>query len=279
MIKLDKDSNGIININNLNVNIDMFNPDRCGFNFVKDETRYFFKRSGKEETFKEIFASLVADKMGIEHANYDIATFGDNEGVVCNAVNKQDEEFISFGQIRSKLKISYRYDDSIDTMKKKILPKICLFNSKEELDKFINVFIFDILMANSDRNHGNTGFIKKGNNYRFSPLFDNEDIISSNAIDEHIYSFSVVNRKFDGLHHDTIIDFFNNKNYGYLLSDAIDNFNLEDLYDLVEEINQIYPNKFDKDYEIHVLSELKRNLQILKEYRYDYYNESKMLRR
>ena len=168
------------------------------------------------------------------------------------------------------------------------------YNKSSEMNK--NEYT-DMIKSNTEPYNNNIPLKKFNNNYNYN--YSNTEI--KDEINDYIepnrnkYNFKYKSKDelnyserkdykkntniFDGLNHDSIIDFFKNKNYGYLLSDAIDNFNLEDLYDLVEELNQIYPNKFDKDYEIHVLSELKRNLQILKEYRYDYYNEAKMLRR
>ena len=53
MIRLEKDSNGIININNLNVNVDIIKPQRSGLKFVKDDKTYFFKKGNKHVLFKE----------------------------------------------------------------------------------------------------------------------------------------------------------------------------------------------------------------------------------
>jgi hypothetical protein len=278
MIRLEKDSNGIININNLNVNVDIIKPQRSGLKFVKDDKTYFFKKCNNYCLFKELLASKVASTMGIKHACYEKATYNGEDGVICSAVNKGDEEFISLWDMKKILKLN-SVGNSIDSMNKRILPKICPTNKEEEFDKFMDIINFDILLGNSDRNVKNIGFIKSGDNYSIAPIFDNEEIANTLAIDEHSYSFDVTNRKFDGLNHDTIIDLFKNKNYGYYLSDALNVFSLYDLYDLVDNINSLYPNCFDKDFEIFILDEIKRNIKILKEYKYEYYDESKMLRK
>ena len=52
-----------------------------------------------------------------------------------SAVNKSDEEFISLWEMKKTLKLN-SVSNSIDSMNKKILPKVCPINKEEEFDKF-----------------------------------------------------------------------------------------------------------------------------------------------
>lgn len=88
-------------------------------------------------------------------------------------------------------------------------------NVEETIDRFWDMFIVDALIGNFDRHGGNWGFIKKDNQYRVAPVYDNgsslypklntdeklEAVLSSEEeIDQRIYKFptshiKVKNRK------------------------------------------------------------------------------------
>ena len=88
-------------------------------------------------------------------------------------------------------------------------------NVEETIDRFWDMFIVDALIGNFDRHGGNWGFIKKDNQYRIAPVYDNgsslypklntdeklEAVLSSEEeIDQRIYRFptshiKVKNRK------------------------------------------------------------------------------------
>lgn len=88
-------------------------------------------------------------------------------------------------------------------------------NVEETIDRFWDMFIVDALIGNFDRHGGNWGFIKRNNQYRIAPVYDNgsslypklntdeklEAVLSSEEeIDQRIYKFptshiKVKNRK------------------------------------------------------------------------------------
>jgi hypothetical protein len=156
MINLKKEENGIINIDNLNVNIDAFNPFRGNYKFVKNNQLYYFKVCDEKETFREVFACEFADKFKIDHAKYDIGVLDGNMGAISTSVHKLDEVYIPLTLISKKLNINCGYANTIETMDKKILPALCSYRKEEELTKYIRMFIFDILLANDDRHDENT---------------------------------------------------------------------------------------------------------------------------
>ena len=135
-------------------------------------------------------------------------------------------------------------------------------------------------MGNDDRNNCNIGFIKKDNEYRLSPLFDNGLIVNDPAIDKHLYSQGISKDKFENNYsNDVIEEFFLSKRYGYLLADELEKLNITDLYSLIDDINVKYKYEFDTDYELYVLKRLDKNLRVLNEYKKEFYDESKMLRK
>lgn len=270
MIKLEKDSNGIININNLNVNLDCLDPFSVKYRFVLNDKLYYFKSCGFEEIFNEIFACEFADKFNYEHAHYDVASLGYNIGVLSTSVYDLNEEFIPLGNITKFVHVNPSYINTIESMDKKILPKLCPFKKKEELIKYIRMFVFDILLANDDRHLDNAGFIKKGIHYRIAPLFDNGLIVSDTAINNQIYAQGVSNDLYDCYNNYVIEEFLCSK-YSKILVEELNKLSFEDLFNLVKDINANYKYKFDLDYETDVLDKLNTNLDNLNKLKRKYY--------
>jgi hypothetical protein len=88
-----------------------------------------------------------------------------------------------------------------------------LTNVEETINLFWDMFIVDALIANFDRHGSNWGFIKKDNQYRLSPVFDNGsslfpqlntdekiDAVLNNQeeIDRRIYQFPTSQVKYKG---------------------------------------------------------------------------------
>ena len=61
---------------------------------------------------------------------------------------------------------------------------------KKIIEKIYNLFIFDVLTGQGDRHSLNYGIIE-GKKIFFSPLFDNEYILSSDSINEGLYSIGI----------------------------------------------------------------------------------------
>lgn len=270
MIKLEKDKNGIVNINNLNVNLDCLSDVDAKYKFVKDNQIYYFKASSEKEAFREVFACEFADKLNIEHANYDIASIDDHFGVISESIYGIDEEFIPLCDISDKLNIKKGYANTVETMQKKILPRLCFLNRKEELIKYIRMFVFDILLANDDRHEGNTGFIYKGSKYRLAPLFDNGNIVSDLCLRNQIYCQGISNDLFDDENNYVIIEFLSSK-YAKYLVEELEKLSINDLLSLVNEINEKYEYKFDIRYEQQMVEQLGENLNKLNDLKNKYY--------
>lgn len=81
---------------------------------------------------------------------------------------------------------------------------------KETIDRFWDMFIVDALIGNFDRHGGNWGFIKRNNQYRIAPVYDNgsslyprlntdekiaEVLDSEEEIDRRIYTFPPLKNK------------------------------------------------------------------------------------
>ena len=279
MVNLRRLTNGIIDINNLNVNVEAFNTFYGKYSFCYDYNYYFVKICDEKEIFNEIFAAKFADKMGINHANYDICRYNGDLGAISTSVYKGEEKFIPLIVASLDTIPKNGTANTIQSMKRYILPSLCFFNQNEELKKYIDIFMFDILLGNGDRHEDNIGFIKNKNKYSIAPIFDNGNIGKDVAVFQHIYSQGLDNRKYDPTSiSDTIYEIFMNKKYGKILATYLEKYSFKDFEEIVKSINEEYTYEFDKEYEIFLLNRLKSNLKILNEFKVDFY-DSKRLKR
>ena len=111
-------------------------------------------------------------------------------------------------------------------------------------EQLLDIFIFDILIANNDRHTLNYGLLDDGNNKVFAPLFDNELMLNYISIYDCIYGIGVTREDYDFYldsysTNDNIIDKAIEK---YDIKDKIidklhliDKKNFKDTLDLVED--------------------------------------------
>ena len=104
-----------------------------------------------------------------------LGTYNNRDVVLCKDFNHEGESFTPFNGIgessleRDREMYHYSYEDITTILKenKKIT------SLPETIEKFWNMYIIDAFIGNFDRHGANWGFIKKNNEYRFAPIFDN----------------------------------------------------------------------------------------------------------
>lgn len=203
--------------------------------FIKDYTHYprtnrFF--SGAEEKFEilinshrylvkfqknsevgltynhvsEYLGSHIFQSVGIPTQETFLGTCDGRPVVVMKNFLRQHETFVPFNGIgessleRDKELYQYTYED---------ITRMLQENTKsthvaETLERFWDMFIVDALIGNFDRHGGNWGFLKKDNQYRIAPVYDNgsslfprlnsddklqEILHSRQALDARIFTF------------------------------------------------------------------------------------------
>lgn len=108
------------------------------------------------------------------HETY-LGTYCGEEVVVIKDFLEQKETFVPFNGVgESSIEqnadvFQYSYEDIIEMLHANI--KITSIVETEDL--FWNMFVMDAWLGNFDRHGGNWGFIKKNNEYRSAPVFDN----------------------------------------------------------------------------------------------------------
>ena len=148
---------------------------------------------------------------------YPSATYEGKNVVVMKNFLEPEDDLVAFNGVgessleRDKELYQYTYEDITAMLRENMKST----NVEETIDRFWDMFIVDALIDNFDRHGGNWGFIKKDNQYRIAPVYDNgsslypklntdeklEAVLSSEEeIDQRIYKFptshiKVKNRK------------------------------------------------------------------------------------
>jgi len=163
------------------------------FNFNYGNIEYYFKITAcSSDIYNELIASELAKDYGIPCAEYDLASINSLVGVCSKSVFGVEDKFYSIEKILEKeygfipLKynnlediwyaLSLRYDKNI---------------VEQLMNQIVDLFLFDIMIANSDRNIGNYGIIENKENVSLAPLFDNEKILSDSCIEYGGYCIAV----------------------------------------------------------------------------------------
>ena len=170
------------------------------FEYIYNGKRYFYKKSKKGDFLNEIIAEKIANKLGIPCCHY-IITYSDGIANVSSEMF-DTKNYISLSEI---LESVYKKNDSdVNLSLRNNLEDIWFAldvkygsrkNGQEIVSKLmsqiVRVFLFDVIIANSDRNPANLGFIDDGENVELAPLFDNDFMLSEYALYDNDYSIFV----------------------------------------------------------------------------------------
>lgn len=148
----------------------------------KDGVKYLFKTGASNyEVWAELFASEIGKQCGFNVAEYDLAFYQGQYGVVTKSFLKNNELIISGESIIKFYKtitLENNMTDEIGNYNsiENILMAMGLFcglnNCIDVLDDLVKMWCFDGLLMESDRNETNWSIIQNGNQYRLAPIYD-----------------------------------------------------------------------------------------------------------
>jgi len=179
------------------------------YEFLYNDKRYYYKNCKSNEFFNELIAEKIAKRLNIPCCHY-ILTY--NYGIA--GVSSEMFDTTNYVSLREILRDAYgkiTYFGILDEKKtdglyktKNSLEDIWMvlykrYNSRENAQELVNklmtqivrVFLFDVVIANSDRHTENIGFIEDGENVELAPLFDNDYMLSDYALYDNDYSMYV----------------------------------------------------------------------------------------
>jgi hypothetical protein len=164
--------------NGKNSGFDLSSPDNTSDGNLKkrwkiiDGKRCLLKSGSNpysQQTFNEVIASKIMDRLGIDHVPYSVMWINDEPFSVCEDFVTKDTELISAWrilQLRTKANHESEYLHYVDICKElgiDIVPA---------LDKMI---VLDYIIANEDRHFNNFGLLRDANTLEWlgaAPIFD-----------------------------------------------------------------------------------------------------------
>lgn len=148
---------------------------------IIDGFRYIMKYQKKSEIgllynhVSEYIGSHVFSILGVMVQESFLGTYKGENVVVLKNFCKEDEQLIHFNDVGESTleqdKELYQY--SYEEIQQMLIDNSKLTNLTETIECFWNMFIIDALNGNFDRHGGNWGFLKKNNQYKLAPVYDN----------------------------------------------------------------------------------------------------------
>ena len=182
------------------------------FEIIIDGHRYIVKFQKNSEVgltynyVSEYLGSHIFQVIGIPVQETFLGTYDGANVVVMKNFLEPGDALVSFNGVgessleRDKEIYQYSYEDITAMLQENMRST----NVEETIDRFWDMFIVDALIGNFDRHGGNWGFIKRNNQYRIAPMYDNGSslypklntdekiaavLASEEEINERIYKF------------------------------------------------------------------------------------------
>lgn len=134
-----------------------------------DKTWYLYKCGSEDERFSEMFASLLANELGIASASYEL-----------------EENYIKTKNFADKYNFEPMSALAGEDPSYENVFNVCLSISKDIAKQYLLLMWFDCLVFNYDRHNENLGFLrnkKNGDIISLAPNFDNNNsLISRNKV-------------------------------------------------------------------------------------------------
>lgn len=190
----------------------MFSGAEKKFEIMIDGHKYIVKFQKNSEVgltynyISEYLGSHIFQSIGIPVQETFLGTYDGKNVVVMKNFLELGDALVAFNGVgessleRDKELYQYTYED-ITAM---LTENMKSTNVAETIERFWDMFIVDALIGNFDRHGGNWGFIKRNNQYRIAPVYDNgsslypkmntdekiaEVLASQEEIDKRIYQF------------------------------------------------------------------------------------------
>ena len=196
MVNLDK----IINKDNL---IPNFKGSHTIYNFKIDNDTYYFKEVPNRELVMEMISKSIAFLLGIPYLKESIAILNDKYGLLSKSYLKDDDKSYNLHNLMQNYFYGNNDDELLDYRKLASLNNLediwfALEDRYEDknivknlMDGITNIFMFDLLVGESDRTLRNIEIIESYNTVTLAPLYDTSSIFSDTntklGIDEEDY--------------------------------------------------------------------------------------------
>lgn len=162
-----------------------------GITFIYNSKKYYYKpHKIAEDCYNELIAEKIANRLGIKCCHYFLGSYLGKDGVISEYF--EDSKYISMcDYLQEKYKEEVEERSDLEDIWYAFYSDFQEDTVKKLMKELINIFIFDILIANPDRHNENYGLILDGENTHFAPIFDNEKALSPISYKEGYYSLEI----------------------------------------------------------------------------------------
>ncbi|MBP0955583.1 MAG: HipA domain-containing protein [Oscillospiraceae bacterium] len=151
----------------------------------------------RQEPFNEVIASLILERLGIEHIPYTLAWMDDKPYSVCNNFVTKTSELISAARV---MQIRPKANDENGYLH---LVNICKSFGIDIVPMLDRMIVFDYIIANEDRHYGNFGLLRDPETLEWigaAPIFDNGTSLWHDRLTSQIPTADLICKPFKKTH-------------------------------------------------------------------------------
>lgn len=253
----------IINLDKI-INKDQIRPNFKGshdiYNFKIDNNTYYFKEAPNRELVMELISKSIAFILGIPYLDESIAILNDKYGLLSKSYLKDGDKSYNLQSLMQNY--FYENNDEEELLDYK---KLASLNNLEDIwfaledryedndivkklmDGITNIFMFDLLLRESDRTLKNIEIIENGTDIKLAPLYDTSSIFSDTntklGIDEEDYLKNDIDKL------NKFLEYSDNSSkerfYSYL--ETLDSIGIEKIIEETEKENNLIISNDLKD--------------------------------
>ena len=268
MVNLDK----IINKDNL---IPNFKGSHTIYNFKMDNDTYYFKEVPNRELVMEMISKSIAFLLGIPYLKESIAILNDKYGLLSKSYLKDDDKSYNLHNLMQNYFYGNNDDELLDYRKLASLNNLediwfALEDRYEEknivknlMDGITNIFMFDLLVGESDRTLRNIEIIESYNTVTLAPLYDTSSILADKStalgVDEDDYLKSDLDKLDKFIENSDTA--YKEKFYSYL--NTLDSIGIEKIIEETERENDFI---IDNNLKNEIITKFNSRINMFKEH-------------
>lgn len=268
MVNLDK----IINKDNL---IPNFKGSHTIYNFKMDNDTYYFKEVPNRELVMEMISKTIAFLLGILYLKESIAILNDKYGLLSKSYLKDDDKSYNLHNLMQNYFYENNDDELLDYRKLASLNNLediwfALEDRYEDknivknlMDGITNIFMFDLLVGESDRTLRNIEIIESYNTVTLAPLYDTSSILADKStalgVDEDDYLKSDLDKLDKFIENSDTA--YKEKFYSYL--NTLDSIGIEKIIEETERENDFI---IDNNLKNEIITKFNSRINMFKEH-------------
>ncbi len=268
MVNLDK----IINKDNL---IPNFKGSHTIYNFKIDNDTYYFKEVPNRELVMEMISKSIAFLLGIPYLKESIAILNDKYGLLSKSYLKDDDKSYNLHNLMQNYFYGNNDDELLDYRKLASLNNLediwfALEDRYEDknivknlMDGITNIFMFDLLVGESDRTLRDIEIIESYNTVTLAPLYDTSSILADKStalgVDEDDYLKSDLDKLDKFIENSDTA--YKEKFYSYL--NTLDSIGIEKIIEETERENDFI---IDNNLKNEIITKFNSRINMFKEH-------------